>query len=116
MTRDEVRRVLAELTAAFPNFTIEKPTVEVWVQSLAHDDSTFAKATVDYIVANDSWFPTVARFNEAKRLVAGKASGSRLELPESTAGPVSKEQAKENIARLRQMLADSNIGKKASSS
>lgn len=108
MTPGETARVLAVLTAAYPNVTLEEPTVRLWAQQLADVAAKDAQAVATSIIRTDQWFPTLARFFEVWR-EHRRLERMRETNPALPAAPASPPLAKERIAEIREQL--SKVGK-----
>lgn len=101
MTHDQALQVLAVLTAGYPNFTLERPTAELWVRALSPVPVETAREAASQLVMESRFFPTIAEFNERRRLVAQQHSVTPFKaLPAPAVDP---EQQKANVVRLREV-------------
>jgi len=70
-----VARMMAVLAAAYPNMTIRRETIEVYVADLSDLPDDVLDAACSYCRANLKFFPTIAELREAAaRLQSGAAS------------------------------------------
>lgn len=60
----EVAEILGYLAAAFPKHEMPEETVRVWCDQFASLDYGVAQRAAKRVVADDEWFPTIARFRE----------------------------------------------------
>lgn len=60
----ETAEILGYLAAAWPKYELTEETVQVWVDQFASADFEKAQKAAKEVVANDEWFPSVARFRE----------------------------------------------------
>lgn len=96
MTAQQASEVVALLNAAFPSYTMEERSVEVWVALLSelHDVDAATRTVLGYARRGER-FPTFSDFRRsylrefgsngtaAGRAAAALEAGPRLEVPES---------------------------------
>lgn len=64
MDRNDIRAVLATISAIYPNYTVNAGTVDVWLAILGHQDAKTVKNAVLAFLSSDSAFaPTPGQIN-----------------------------------------------------
>lgn len=110
MTKNEAAEILAYLTSANLRFAprpIDPAAFAVWADHLRSVPFAQGAEAARQVVAEDTEWPTPARFREVWRAVKRAEDAHRPALTEGgqPVSPVSPEQARENIRQLRKMLA-----------
>lgn len=72
-TPNEVMKILSVLAAAYPNFKMQKATIDVYAKLLAEYDADELATAAEQAVADSEFFPTVAKIRE-KLFAARKSS------------------------------------------
>lgn len=106
MTKDDTVALMAYLNAAYPNAELPAETVKMWCTQLARVLPEDAKAAADLIIRREPYFPSLARMIDAIQACARSRALERRDeaIEASTDPPVSKEEALENIRRIRELL------------
>lgn len=105
MNRLETARVLALMTAAWPNFNPSDATLELWGSRLANMPSEDAAAVASLLIDEIDWFPSIAQFLSRWRdLIRNRQLTQPL--PELEPPSISEEQARRNLDRLRELLGE----------
>jgi len=65
MNPSDARRVLSDLTTAWPRAELPDETLMRWHQMLSHLPYDLASAAATAVIHNDEFFPSIARFREA---------------------------------------------------
>jgi hypothetical protein len=56
----EVESVVARLMAAFPTFRMPRPTVDLWIQKLAHANDLDMRDAAEQFIERGTKFPTIS--------------------------------------------------------
>lgn len=105
MTREEAGRIVASLRSNWPNTKVTAETVETWWNA-ALERTTFdvALPTVLRLVAEDEFFPTVARFHAMRRAIERGAEPAPAEVEATT--PHQQAEGHAAIARIRVLIEE----------
>lgn len=88
---------------AWPNTKLTDETAATWWEAALKDcDFGLGLKILERLVAHDEWFPTIARWNEARREIVRRQQESSKALPPAPADPAD---VKEQVARIRRMIA-----------
>lgn len=113
MNKQEAARIMAVMAAAFPGTTVTEETAEVWYRAVLHDISyEEGQACVERMLtdpdrSNPHSFPKLSEMQavrRARRRSLEATAGRELAEEAEGSAPVSKAQAKANIALLRAKL------------
>ena len=63
-TPSEVMKILSVLAAAYPNFRLQKATIDIYAKLLADIDADELAVAAEQSVAESEFFPTVAKIRE----------------------------------------------------
>lgn len=72
----EVTQVLGVVGAAYPNFKLQKATIDIYARLLEDLDAGMLATAAEQAVAESEFFPTVARIREKALALAAKAKGT----------------------------------------
>lgn len=113
MNKQDAGRVMATIAAGFPGTTVGADTAEVWHRSVLADISFQEGMAIAQELLTDPnrehphSFP---KLNEVQRIRRRRVRDAQREFTAeralAAAPPVSKDQAKANVARLRETLAN----------
>lgn len=82
MTRDEMKLLVMGISASYPNWKIDNPslTIDTWFKFLGHYEySALSKAVESYIMSDTSGFaPSIGKINDLVNSIAEQIEGETL--------------------------------------
>jgi hypothetical protein len=103
MEREDKRRVMRVLVAAWPNAELSDDSVALWYQRLERIPADAGMAVASLLVDELQWFPTISQFTDRYRDLLRNAqleeNFRELEAPQ-----LSPEEQAANVERLKELL------------
>lgn len=111
-TRPEIEMVLGLLCAAYPNFTLQDPTVELWVQEFAEVPAGHLEEAARSHLRTSRFFPSIGEIMpEAQAIWARAIEQARSRVVLLEAGRVDDRDPRAIEARQRLREITSGIGR-----
>lgn len=103
MTHQQATRCIEVMFAPFPATKLERPTIDVWFEvALEHTEFDEGMRIAKLLAASSEYPPVPKHFVEIRRATAARKT-AQPELDTVTGPETSAEQAKANIAKLREV-------------
>lgn len=101
MTRQEAAKILAALASGWPGVTIASDQAEVWFHAALTDiDFEVGLEAVMHLIGTEERFPSIARFNAARRMKARRSAEDEPRHALEVGVPLSTGSRMAKIARL----------------
>lgn len=107
MTRDEAKRVLGRMTAAWPKQELAVPTAEIWIEHLISKRADLAMECVRDLEQGSKWFPSISEFNveyDAKVHYETATNADERGLPTPEPTKASPEFVREIVAEMQEIV------------
>jgi hypothetical protein len=102
----EAARVVAEITATWPQRAMTDPEIAVWRQTLLPIPLEAGLVAVSELRAVHDWTPSHHQFLIAAQAVARRLALSTPRLPEATGRPLGRERSLEVLRNVRRLLRE----------